>query len=286
MAELAKIESTPATMESGYGGDEESGPAHQVLVFDEPDDSPPAVRRRDARARSPLPPPPPPSPEPRSRDHRALHASWDRVDREERWLSTIVTAALLCGVLLLVLAHRFVLGLRPSPPVPKPTTIDAFLYRDYAEVSWEEYRANGTRCAQPSEDELAVWIESGEACSGTCLRIADVMNRLTREASVAGEAYSSMGRASRGAPVPCAMALREESGNVTAYLTPRAVEQSGSSFVATVEMPFFREESIEVPVRRVVVIEHAAWPSGARQRCKKEGDEAAQMAAALFVLHH
>lgn len=250
----------------GFPREDEDEGLRQRIVARQASPPPPLKARREVPSPRPAP-------------------DWDRVDREERCYSTIVAIALICGIALIVFAHRFVLSFRPPAPPQLPSSLDRFVYLDYARVPWATYLANRTRCAQPTREELEVWRASGEVCDGTCLRVGDVLDALARRAAVVGEAYSSMGRAARGAPVPCALATKDDGGNVTAYLAPRLASTSGRAYRAAIEVPFFGGELREAPAHQVAIVEHVEWPSGERVRVRTEGIAAAQWSAALFVLN-
>lgn len=277
MPDLIKFEAT--AMDAYEMEFEESGGAIEVTCG-EPEQE---IRRRAIRRT--LTPPNPIARTSRAR-FEPRETGYERADREEKWYAWAVSIGLICVLLLVVLAHRYVLSFRtpPAPPASTPASRDRFVYRDYSRIAWDEYLANHTRCVHPSASELEVWRSSGEVCDGTCLRVDDVLAALRRRATAIGEAYSSMGRAKRGAPVPCALATRDERGNVTVYLAPRIVETSGRAYRAAIEVPFFSGGLRFATAHRIATVEHIEWPSGERVRARVEGVEAAQWSVALFLL--
>lgn len=196
-----------------------------------------------------------------------------------------VTIALLCAVCAAVAAHRAILSWAGDAPAEAALPHkDRFIFTNRS--NWTEYERGRSACARPSDAEVAVWASTGVACArGDCLEIAYLLRIMRALAARDGEAYSTMGRTARNAPLPCACAFRDDDGRVEAYLDPREKSRSGDMFVARVEIEVFGGTSARLEVPETATIEHRAWPSGAKVEVVATGTESARWSAAWFVMN-
>lgn len=208
----------------------------------------------------------------------------ERAEREERCRSWAFTGIFMCVVLGLVLFHRAALSLMPEPvkvvPTLAQTSQDRFDYLNLS--SWRDFEMRGTQCVRPSDSEASVWARVGEACeNGACLNITTLLRTLESAAARDGEAYSTMGATRRGAPTPCAYALKD-GATVRSYLVPRIVRESARLDRYELEIRWGRV--INVTVATKTRVEHLAWPGGEKSIERADGIDAAQWAVAMFIL--
>ncbi len=209
----------------------------------------------------------------------------EKIDRDERCCFFVVVAIIVCisvgGVALKYVALTWI----AAHPTPAATGFRSDRYVQLKRGSWSEFESTRSRCTRPTVVEFDVWASTGETCSkGACLNLTDLLKTLEARATLDIEAYSTMGKTSHGAPLPCACAMRDDAGAVHSYLDPKLKDRRGDLFEAMIEFDLFEGHVVTMIVPQIATVSYRAWPSGDLIEMRVEGSDAVQWTASLFIL--